>query len=126
MGGMSERSTAAFLASTADLARAVIHADDGWPTYDAGMRFLGMAMEALSPTVGVPAEELSGGLYLIWGALTDAMDAPGRGGVEQDVAAVAQMKRAAAEWLEALGADSSRRAYLDRWVHEECGYERRL
>ena len=54
------------------------------------------------------------------------MDAPGRGGVEQDVAAVAQMKRAAAEWLEVLGADSSRRAYLDRWVHEECGYERRL
>lgn len=61
MGGVCGRSTADFLASTADLARAVIHADDGWPTYDAGMRFLGMAMEALSPTVGVPAEELSGG-----------------------------------------------------------------
>lgn len=126
MGGVPEHSTAEFLASTADLARAVIEADDGWPTYDAGMRFLGLAMEALSPTVGVPgAEELPGGLYLIWGSLTDAMDAPGRGGAEQDAAAVAQMKRAAVEWLEVLGADSSRRAYLDRWVHEECGYARR-
>ena len=126
MGAVPERSTADFLAATADLARAVLQADDGWPTYDAGIRFLSQAMEALSPTVGVSgAEEQAGALHLIWGSLTDAMDAPGRGGHEQDAFAVAQMKRAAAEWLEALGAESSRRAYLDRWVHEECGYARR-
>ena len=35
----------------------------------------------------------------IWGALTDEMDAPGRGSPEQDAAAVRHMKQAAAEWL---------------------------
>ena len=64
------------------------------------------------------------GLYLIWGALTDEMDAPGRGSPKQDEATVRHMKEAASEWLTALGSPSDRASYCDRWVHEECGYER--
>jgi hypothetical protein len=53
------------------------------------------------------------------------MDAPGRGSPEQDAAAIEHMKRAAAEWLAVLDSPESRAAYLDRWVFDECGYERK-
>jgi hypothetical protein len=33
------------------------------------------------------------------------------------------MLRAAAEWLE-LDDDAAREKYIDRWLHEECGYPR--
>lgn len=64
-------------------------------------------------------------LYLIWGALTDAMDAPGRGSPEEDGTAVRDMKRAAAEWSVAVDTPEDRAAYCERWVHDECGYERK-
>ncbi|HVA61499.1 MAG TPA: hypothetical protein VNG13_13325 [Mycobacteriales bacterium] len=64
-------------------------------------------------------------LYLIWGAWTDRMDASGRGSPEQDATAVRHMKRAATEWLTVVDLPGDRAAYWDRWVHEECGYERK-
>ncbi|GAA4244203.1 hypothetical protein [Dactylosporangium darangshiense] len=53
------------------------------------------------------------------------MDAPGGGSPEQDAVAVRHMKQAAAEWLAAIETQHDRAAYLDRWVHDECGYERK-
>lgn len=74
------------------------------------------------PPEGEYIAEIPASLYLIWGALTDEMDAPGRGSPEQDEAAVRHMKRAAAEWLTVVDSPKDRAAYLDRWVHDECGY----
>jgi len=34
------------------------------------------------------------------------------------------MKQAAAEWLTVVDSPEDRAAYLDRWVHDESGYER--
>jgi hypothetical protein len=34
------------------------------------------------------------------------------------------MHRAAAEWVEVSRLNKERRGYLDRWVYEECGYDR--
>ncbi|MFG2038582.1 hypothetical protein [Dactylosporangium sp. NPDC048998] len=115
-----------FLAATVNQARLVRDADAGQPTYDAGIGFLGLAMSAMSETPGGEyIAEVPGALSLIWGALTDEMDAPGRGSPEQDAAAVRHMKQAAAEWLEAVETQHDRAAYLDRWVHDEFGYERK-
>jgi hypothetical protein len=115
-----------FLAATVDQARLVRDAEEGGPTYDAGLAFQGLAMSAMSRTPeGEHAAEISASLYLIWGALTDEMDAPGGGSPEQDDAAVRHMKQAAAEWLTVVDLPKDRAAYLDRWVHDECGYERK-
>lgn len=117
---------ASFFAATADEARRVLDAEEGWPTYHAGLAFQGLAMSVMSPEAPdrYPGEEPMA-LYLIWGSLTDEMDAPGRGLPEQDAAAVRHMKRAAAEWLSVVHAPQERVAYCDRWVYEECGYERK-
>jgi hypothetical protein len=103
----------------------VLDAEEGTPTYDAGLEFLGIAMSTMSATgEGEYLPDMPAKLYLIWGELTDEMDAPGRGSPEQDAAAVRHMKRAAGEWLAVVDAPDARAAYLDRWVHDECGYER--
>lgn len=116
----------AFFEATADQARRVLDADTGWPTYDAGMALLGLAMGVMSaeaPSRFAGEEPVA--LCLIWGSLTDEMDAPGRGSADQDTVAVDRMKRAAAEWLAVVHAPEERAAYCDRWVHHECGYERK-
>ncbi len=125
--GSADAEPASFYRATADHARGVLEAGDGWPTYDAGIAFLSLAIRvAASPDApGQYPEEEPMALYMIWGALTDAMDAPGRGSPEQDAAAVAHLRRAAAEWLAVVDAPQGRAAYCDRWVHEECGYERK-
>jgi hypothetical protein len=115
-----------FLAATVDHARLVREAEEGGPTYDAGLAFQGLAMTAMCVTPeGEYAAEIPASLYLIWGALTDEMDAPGRGSPEQDDAAVRHMKQAAAEWLTVVDSPKDRAVYLERWVHDECGYERK-
>ena len=59
-------------------------------------------------------------LWLIWGALTDW--------VEQKPAEAEQaessMIRAAQEWLWLPETDEAQRAYFDRWLYDELGYER--
>ncbi|WP_141714763.1 hypothetical protein [Micromonospora mirobrigensis] len=116
-----------FLAATVQQARRVLQVEEGWPTYDAGLEFQGLAVSAMSETPkGEYLPSTPTALNLIWGALTDEMDAPGRGAPEQDAAAVRHMKQAAAEWLTVVDSPEDRAAYLDRWVHDECGYERSL
>ncbi|GAA2564599.1 hypothetical protein GCM10010435_41260 [Winogradskya consettensis] len=116
-----------FLAAAADQARLVLDAGAGLPTYDAGVEFQALAVRAMvkAPKSG-PLSEVTVGLNLIWGALTDEMDAPGRGSSEQDIEAVRHMKQAAFEWLSVQDAPGDRAAYLDFWVHDECGYSRDL
>ena len=59
-------------------------------------------------------------LWLIWGALTDW--------VEQKPAEAEQaessMIRAAQEWLSLPETDEAQRAYFDRWLYDELGYQR--
>lgn len=59
-------------------------------------------------------------LWLMWGALTDW--------VEQRPAeteqAVSAMARAALEWLSLPENGEIQRAYFDRWLYDELGYER--
>ncbi|MFI7080445.1 hypothetical protein ACIBO1_24380 [Micromonospora sp. NPDC049903] len=123
----SEHGPEGFLAATADQARLVLDAEEGWPTYDAGLEFQGLAVRAMIQTpAGDYLPDIPTALNLIWGALTDEMDAPGRGSPEQDAAAVRHMKQAAVEWLAVVDSPVDRATYLDRWVHEECGYRRSL
>lgn len=104
-----------FFAATAKQARDVLQADEGWPTYKAGISLQSLAMSVMSADAPnkYPDEEPMA-LYLVWGALTDEMDAPGRGSPEQDAAAVRRMKRAAEEWLTVVGERELRMAYLDQ------------
>lgn len=128
MPSASEESTSGpqgFLEATADQARLVLDAEEGWPTYHAGIAFQSLAMNAMAETLGEYLPDVPSGIYLIWAALTDGMDAPGRGSPEQDATAVKHMKQAASEWLTVVDSSVDRAAYLDRWVHVECGYERK-
>lgn len=113
------------LIATERQARRVLSAEGVWSTYDAGIAFQSLAMEAMSVTDQdgfIPA--LPTALYQVLGALTDEIDAPGRGSSGQDAEAVQRMRRAASEWINALPSEDSRMTYLDRWVYEECGYDR--
>jgi hypothetical protein len=113
------------LEASAAQARRVLDVEEGWPTYDVGLEFQGLAMSAMSETPeGEYLPDIPTALNLIWGALTDEMDAPGRGSQEQDAAAVRHMKQAAVEWLAVVDSQFDRATYLDRWVHDECGYQR--
>jgi hypothetical protein len=84
-------------------------------TYEAGRIIWAAAFENSdrSPNVAWP-------LWLIWGALTDVVEVQ----PANRATAEAKMRQAAEEWL-ALPAkdDATRKAYLDRWVYHEIGYE---
>ncbi len=89
-------------------------AGDATP-YDAGWIIWGTAMSV------IPSPELMHPLWLIWGALTDWVE------LRPDESAQAEttMIRAAKEWLSVPSTEAhARKAYLDRWVYEEMGYER--
>ena len=66
-----------------------------WQDPIAGLReiaFQGLAMRAMFATPqGEFLPDLQGALYSIWAALTDEMDAPGRGSPDQDAASVRHM-----------------------------------
>jgi hypothetical protein len=120
-----ETGLAGFLTATIEQAGRVLDAEGDDLTYEAGTYFAGLANAGASAgSEGDELLEISCDLLLIWGELTDAMDAPGTGSPEQDAAAVRQMKRASAEWLKVVNSPNERAAYLDRWVHDECGYAR--
>jgi hypothetical protein len=61
-------------------------------------------------------------LWLIWGALTDWVELR----PTEKSAAEQEMLRAAREWLAlSQGDHAARDSYLDRWVYDEMGYERK-
>lgn len=81
------------------------------------MEFMGFRMHNFD--VG----DVAGGLYLIWGAITDGVDGPRSDEFEEW--AYEAMRRAASEWLSLpLDDEGEREAYIDRWVYDECGYKR--
>ncbi len=90
--------------------RAMLNGDS--PPYDAGIAIWAKAMSATN-------SDVLHAMWLIWGSLTDWVE--NRPAETQE--AEAAMLRAAGEWL-ALAEPSSRKAYLDRWVYDECGYQR--
>jgi hypothetical protein len=66
--------------------------------------------------------ELMWPLWLIWGSLTDRVELR----PTEKFAAEQEMLKAAREWLALPNGDTTaRNSYLDRWVHEEMGYERK-
>lgn len=84
-------------------------------TREAGEKIWEISLEnaSRSPDIAWP-------LWLIWGALTDGAEWGNRPEAE------ATMRRAAKEWL-ILSRDNVelQKAYLDRWVYEETGHERK-
>jgi hypothetical protein len=81
---------------------------------------MGMELFHIGMTAEEPALELSEPLWLIWGALTDAVDQS-----DSDTsAAVETMTRAAREWLAIGGGVADRLEYCDRWQYDECGDDR--
>jgi hypothetical protein len=118
----SESALDDFLTDTRTRAQHVLDAEEGEPTYRAGLNFMGLAVREMSPDLSADTNDLPMALYLIWGALTDGWDA-GRTS-EERTAAVGHMKRAATEWLSLANPSPDRKAFLDRWVYEECGYKR--
>ena len=63
-------------------------------------------------------------LWLMWGSLTDAIDGPGAGDPEVVAWGMDGLRRAAVEWLALEDEPECRRRYFDRWVYDECGYQR--
>jgi hypothetical protein len=112
------------MSDTADLRSALsaIEADmhrmvaGGAVPYDCARNIWSTAMSVTtSPEVMHP-------MWLIWGALTDWVE----NRPEEIRQAECAMLRAANEWL-AIDRDDhvQRKAYLDRWVFDEMGYERK-
>jgi hypothetical protein len=90
--------------------------------YDAGSEIWKLGMDGIGDDYLRPT---AWPLWLIWGSLTDLVD--GRRGQEPGAEERASevMRRAASEWLDASGDPLARSRYLDRWVYDECGYDRK-
>jgi hypothetical protein len=85
--------------------------------YSAGLIIweIALAQSSCSPETLHP-------LWLIWGALTDWVE----NRPQERANAEAELLRASREWLAIDTSDpAAKRAYLDRWVYEELGYERK-
>lgn len=83
--------------------------------YRAAWRVWGTAMRhaADSETIMWP-------MWLIWGALTDSVEQKPAEGDQAESA----MIRAAQEWLSLPESAEAQRAYFDRYLYDELGYER--
>src|SRR5262249_7298873 len=83
--------------------------------YRAGWRIWKTAMQHAPEST-----EFMWPLWLLWGALTDWAEAK----PEEADSAESAMRRAAQEWLALPDNSEAQRAYFDRWLYEEMGYER--
>jgi hypothetical protein len=90
-----------------------IASHDGSP-YRAGLDIWSTAMGHAGST------EWMWPTWLLWGALTDWVEVRPE---EKDQAEHA-MRRAAREWLSLPAHAEPRRAYFDRWLYDEIGYDR--
>lgn len=116
MGEALEGQTREFLAGVDEHARRLLGAPG--TEYDVGLELMGYSLPYMD------AVESAVGVYMIWGALTDGIDGPAAGGPEAKESVIADMRRAASEWLTASRTGAALRIYLDHWVHDECGYAR--
>ncbi|MEU4427950.1 hypothetical protein AB0F81_45630 [Actinoplanes sp. NPDC024001] len=101
-----------YLAVVTDLARRLLDAGD---PYWVAVEIHGESAQVMTDV------DVAASIYLIWAELTDWVELrPG----EQEQA-FAGMRRAAQEWLALDPGDRDGLGrYLDRWVHNECGYSR--
>jgi hypothetical protein len=83
--------------------------------YRAGLRIWGTAMRHANAS-----EEVMWPMWLLWGALTDWIEVK----PEETPQAEAAMRRAAQEWLAVPDETEAQRAYFERWLYQEMGYER--
>ena len=111
---------ARFIADSLRLAREIVEAPDATAAYQRGMELLALSMDHIARGDDVKAAAWP--LWLIWGSLTDRLD--GTAAPDDPNESVTMMQRAAEEWIAMAGEPAARTAYLDRWVHDECGYER--
>ena len=85
------------------------------PAYRSGRRIWSTAFRH----AGGP-DEVMWPMWLLWGALTDWVEVR----PAETAQAEAAMRRAAHEWLALPDDAGARRAYFDRWLYDELGYER--
>ena len=85
------------------------------PPYRAGRRIWGTALAHASAS-----DEVMWPTWLLWGALTDWVEVK----PAETEQAESAMRRAAREWLSLPDTAEAQRAYFDRWLFEEVGYER--
>jgi hypothetical protein len=83
--------------------------------YRAGRRIWATAMRHAPEST-----EIMWPLWLLWGALTDWVEAK----PDEAIQAESAMRRAAQEWLVLPDNAEAQREYFDRWLYEEIGYER--
>jgi hypothetical protein len=108
--------TAAFLPGIDERMRSLL--DHPGAEYEAGIGMMGYTVTYLT------AEESAGSVYVIWGSLTDWIDGPRADEPGVYERAITDMRRAARQWLDLRQAGEALEPYLDRWVHDECGYGR--
>ena len=65
--------------------------------------------------------EIMGGLWFLWGGLTNWAEDDPEGPLEAEKA----MLRAAKEWLELEDTKDQQDAYFERWFYDEIGYNRK-
>ena len=90
--------------------------------YDVGRRIWTLGMEGAADEA---LRDVAWPIWLIWGNLTDRVDGPRGREPGAEEAASSEMRRAASEWLAVATDQASRDVYFDRWVYEECGYDRK-
>jgi hypothetical protein len=108
-----------FIEEVSAKARSIV--DGSGSPYDVGIQLWSQGMTGNRDN---DLRDVAWPLWLIWGSLTDWIDGP-KGeepGAVDDASAA--MKRAAEEWLVVAQDRNARDQYFDRWVYEECGYER--
>jgi hypothetical protein len=88
---------------------------DGDDPYPVGLKAISVAMSRANSE-----SDLLGGIYLIWGSLTDGVELH----PEDSPKYLQQMRQAAEEWLD-LRDDDARRQWIDHWVYDVCGYARK-
>lgn len=88
---------------------------------DVGLELMSLGSHGiLDESVNSVAEPL----FLIWASLTELVDGPRGREPGAEASASLVMIRAAKEWLTISRDETERELYLDRWMYEECGYER--
>ena len=89
--------------------------------YDIGLELMSLGSQGmLDESVDSVAEPL----FLIWASLTELVDGARGREPSAEASATSVMIRAAKEWIAISRDETERELYLDRWMHEECGYER--
>ncbi|MEU8217972.1 hypothetical protein AB0C47_19610 [Micromonospora taraxaci] len=112
VGGSGDEAWSAYLERSRDLAEQILRVDD---PYDLGLQFMGRMLDLTD--IG----EYAVSMYCLWGALTDRVELK----PDEEDRALAEMARAAREWLAVDHGDSDAiRRYFDYWLYDVCGYER--